>query len=592
MTPRFTLVCLSSLMLQSSVGYGQAVEPYLPPMPSGPGTDVQITGHIVKPKALAPAAVSSLHVPDGFQVEKFAENLGNGRMLAIAADGTVYVTRRDEADVLMLKVDPKGRASDQPMRVASRAGIHGIALHEGKVYLATVHEIFRGDVKPDGTFGPLEMIVHDLPDAGQHHTRTVQFGPDGMMYVCVGSTCNECAEPNPENAALLKFSPDGKQRTIFAHGLRDTIGWAWHPSTGELWGMDHGMDWLGDDVQPEELNLIKEGSNYGWPYFFADNLANPRLDPPAASTMPEWQKISIPMEMGYVAHSAPMQMSFYSGGQFPAEFRGDAFVSMHGSWNRKPPSGYEVVRIRFKEGKPVAFEPFVTGFLTSGGQQGRPCGNAVARDGSLLFTDDHNGVIYRVSYRSSGEPSAALPPPSTRAPLPVQTKKKLPLAIESPETQTKGTLTVQSPAYSASQGIPVKYSAYDQNASPPLSWTQGPSGTKSFAILMDDPDADVPLLPVSHWVVWNVPAQRQSLQEGLASDHRLLDPAGMCQGANYTGKVGYSGPKPPKGDAPHHYHIQIFALDVELDLPLGANRAEVLAAMKGHVLASGDLIGT
>ena len=170
-------------------------------------------------------------------------------------------------------------ATGEPARVASRSGVHGIAFSKGKVYLAAVHEIYRAYVRADGSFGPLDMIIHDLPDAGQHNTRTVQIGPDDMMYISVGSTCTECVEPNPENATILRASLDGKSRSIFASGLRDTISWGWQPQTGELWGVDNGMDALGDNAQPEELNHLEKGKRYGWPYLFGDNQPNPHLDP-------------------------------------------------------------------------------------------------------------------------------------------------------------------------------------------------------------------------------------------------------------------------------------------------------------------------
>ena len=330
-------------------------------------SDVSISTHILQPAQLPAPDLGTLKVPAGFKITRFAQDLGNVRVLAVAPDGTVYATRRDEGDVLMLKDPGNGGPAAPAVRVASRSGIHGIALHRGQAYLATVHEIFRAPIQPDGRFGALEMLIHDLPDAGQHNTRTVQIGPDEMMYISVGSTCNECAEANPEAATILRAPLDGKRRAVFASGLRDTIGWAWHPDTGELWGMDHGIDWWGDEVPPEELNHIEKGKRYGWPYFFADNKENPRLHPPGGLLRSEWRANSVPMVMGYTPHAAPMQMSFYTGNQFPASYRGDAFISFHGSWNRKPSSGYEVVRIRFKDGQPTAFEPFVTGFLTAEG---------------------------------------------------------------------------------------------------------------------------------------------------------------------------------------------------------------------------------
>jgi len=284
---------------------------------SAPGSpehhsDVEITWHILKPAELPAPDISKLHVPSGFRIQRFAENVGNARILAIGPNGNVYVTRREQGDVLMFRVRADGLAAGDPVRVASRSGLHGITFSKGKVYLASVHEIFKADVRPDGTFGSLDMIIHDLPDAGQHNTRTVRVGPDDMMYISVGSTCNECAEPNPENAAILRGSLDGKSRSIFASGLRDTVAWDWQPQTGELWGMDNGIDALGDNLQPEELNHIEKGKRYGWPYLFGDNQANPHLDPPGGLHKSELAKTNIPMALGYTAHAAPMQMAFYN----------------------------------------------------------------------------------------------------------------------------------------------------------------------------------------------------------------------------------------------------------------------------------------
>ncbi len=556
-----------------------------------PQADVKITGHIFKPPQLPPPDLGTFRIPAGFRLERFAENAGNVRMLAVSDDGAVYVTRREQADVLLFQAGTNGLSSGPPRRVASRAGLHGIAISDGKVYLATVHEIFRAPILEDGSFGPLEMLIHNLPDAGQHHTRTVQIGPDNMMYISVASTCNECTEPNPENAALLRASLDGKKRSIFASGLRDMIGWGWHPETGELWGMDHGIDWLGDDIQPEELNRIEHGKRYGWPYVYADNQINPRGDPPGGLLKREWAKSSTPMVLGYTAHSSPMQMSFYRGGQFPAEFIGDAFVSMRGSWNRKPASGYEIVRIRFEKGKPARIDPFVSGFLSEKGEHGRPAGNAVAKDGSLLFTDDRNGIIYRLSY--SGEEKGTLKTSSSIPPGPMlkqsMAEVRLPLAMADARTRTSGELKIRSSAIVEGGTIPPIHSAYDQNVSPALEWTAGPPSTKSYVLLLEDPDAQITPLPVVHWLAWNIPTT--ALHEGITGADQLRVPSGMRQGLNYTGAVGYEGPRPPEGDPAHRYHFQVFALDKELALNPGIAREQLLKAMEGHVVAKGLLKG-
>jgi Raf kinase inhibitor-like YbhB/YbcL family protein len=555
-------------------------------------SDVEITWHILKPVEFPAPDLSHLRAPAGFRLQKFAQNVGNARILAIGPNGNVYVTRREQGDVLMFRVGSDGLAAGEPQRVASRSGLHGVTFAKGKVYLASVHEIFRADVHPDGTFGPLDMIIHDLPDAGQHNTRTVQIGPDDMMYISIGSTCNECAEPNPENATILRASLGGKSRSIFASGLRDTVGWGWQPQTGELWGMDNGIDGLGDNLQPEELNHIETGKRYGWPYLFGDNQPNPHLDPAGGLQKSELAKTNMPMVLGYTAHAAPMQMSFYNASQFPAEYQGDAFVSMRGSWNRKPPSGYEVVRVHFKNGQPVSIEPFVTGFVTPQGEYGRLVGNAIAADGSLLFTDDRNGVIYRVSYVGSDGRAQAQAISGESMLHQTRTGAKSDLALNLAETKAAATLTVTSGAFAQNGAIPTIYSSYDQNASPPLRWTKGPQGTQSYAILVEDPDANITPLPVVHWIVWNIPSVVTELREGLESLDRLEDPMGLRQGPNTAaGNVGYKGPHPPDGDPAHHYHFQIFALDQKLDLPVGANREDLVKAMRGHVLAKGELIG-
>ena len=368
-------------------------------------TDVTVQGHIYKPVERVPGEdqVSALKLPPGFRMEKWAENLGNPRIIAVAPDGAVYVTRRQNGDVVLLRDANRDGKADSPQVVAQKEGMHGIAIRGNQVYLATVKEVFVADRKPDGTLGELKTIISDLPDGGQHPNRTVALGPDGMLYITVGSTCNACAETNPESATILRAKPDGSSREIFASGLRNTIGFGWHPDTKQLYGWDHGIDWLGDNTGREEINRLEQGAKYGWPYVFADGKHNP-ADKPKDKTHEQWAKESRNPELMHTAHSAGMQWLFYTGDQFPAEYRTDAIVTLRGSWNRKPPSGYEVVRIRFQNGRPASVEPFISGFLVqSGGEStalARLCGLAQLPDGSLLIGDDSGGVIYRVSYQN------------------------------------------------------------------------------------------------------------------------------------------------------------------------------------------------
>lgn len=560
----------------------------------GDGTDVRAAVHTFKPAKVDASAqrIQALKVPDGFQIRPLAEGLKNPRIIAVAPDGRIYVSRRDQGDILLLEdQNEDGTLDADPKVVFTRPGVHGLAIADGMLYVATVNDVYRAPIRPDGTLGNEERIINDLPDGGQHPNRTLAFGPDGMLYISVGSSCNACNETNPEHATLLRSSPDGKSRSIFASGLRNTIGFAWDPTTGELWGMDHGIDYLGDEQQPEELNRIVKGKQYGWPHIWGKDGENPQSTPPGQITKKQWAAMSEPMALGYTAHAAPMQMVFYNGAQFPTTYRGDAFVTMRGSWNRKPASGYEVVRVRFQNGKPAGFEPFVTGFLVDGGQThiARPVGLAVTKGGSLLVGDDANGVIYRVSSTpgSSGVTSPKTVPGDLLM-AQVNAGSGVPLALQ--RIGKAGGLAPRSPAFGSGQPLPARFSAYHDDVSPPLSWAPV-ANAKSYVLLMEDPDA-AKVKPFVHWVAYNIPGTTHSLPEGLPTDPRLLQPAGMLQGVNSRGSVGYFGPRPPVGDPPHHYHFQLLALDTLLDLKPGANRDEVLKAVEGHVIGTGEVIGT
>jgi glucose/arabinose dehydrogenase len=376
------------------------------PLSAGPleyvADRIRGTGHRFKPARIEEVdeeRVRSLKVPPGFVVNVFARDLGRPRMMVVDPQGDVYVTRPHEGDVLVLTDrDRDGRADARTAVASNLKGVHGIALAGDRVYLGFPTEIKVAALGP--TLGPAKTILSGLRPGG-HEDRTLGLGPDGKLYVSVGSTCNDCREKSPESATILQVGTDGTGRKIFARGLRNTIGFDWHPQTRQLWGMDHGIDWLGDDNPPEELNQIVEGRDYGWPYVWGNRQANPRLDPPNGASREGYAGRTVPPVLGYQAHAAPIAFVFYNGSSFPAEYRGDAFAAMHGSWNRKPADGYKVVRIKFADGRPIRFEDFLSGFLVDGGeaQFGRPAGLAVAKDGALLVGDDSNGIIYRVSAR-------------------------------------------------------------------------------------------------------------------------------------------------------------------------------------------------
>jgi glucose/arabinose dehydrogenase len=396
-------LALSCFAQQPPAGPSPQKQPEAQEKPARKGGDpFTVTGAAFQPEKVEATdqRIQSLKKPDGFKIEKWAGGLGKPRIMAVGPRGQVYISRREPGDVLMLADTDNDGKADLERRELRIPQAHGLAVRNDKLYIAAIHEVLVAQIQPDGSLSRPRALIDDLPDGGQHPNRTLVFDDDGYLYITVGSTCNACNEPNPEHATILRADPDG--RTIFAKGLRNTIGFAFHPETHELWGMDHGTDWLGDDECLEELNKIEQGKHYGWPWVYNDRKVNPATqEPPQGVTKQQIAEGSEPPALTYTSHAAPMQLLFYTGDNFPDEYRNDAIVTMRGSWNRARPSGYEVVRIRFSdEGRPEKIEPFISGFVTEDGKQqfGRPVGLAQLPDGSLLISDDDSGVIYRVSY--------------------------------------------------------------------------------------------------------------------------------------------------------------------------------------------------
>lgn len=349
--------------------------------------------------------LQQLRLPEGFSVNVFARDLGNPRMMVVEPDGTVYVSRPASGDVLALRdTDGDGQAEQRTTALDGLRQVHGLALHAGKLYAATINSVYVADIE-NGQVGSPRRIVSNLPAGGQHPKRTLGLGPDDRLFISVGSSCNACREENPEHATILTTDLSGNNRAVFAQGLRNTIGFGWHPQTGELWGMDIGSDWVGGDVPPEELNRLEEGRHYGWPWCYADGQVDLTVSspPPGNASKEAFCARTAAPALTYQAHASPIGMAFYTAEQFPAAYQGDAFVAMRGSWNRRPAVGYKVVRIDFEGGQPVRMEDFMTGFLLEDRQShfARPAGVAVAADGSLLVSDDQNGIIYRIRYDDS-----------------------------------------------------------------------------------------------------------------------------------------------------------------------------------------------
>ena len=388
---------LASMALCALLGWNHAASAQ--PMGSKPVVAVLQPS----PVPFSESLLRSLKLPAGFEISVFAQGLGNVRWMQVAANGDVYASLRAHGEVLLLRDTDGDGVADIRKTVARIARVHGLLLHAGKLYMVSDRALDVADVQSDGTLSTPRRLLNDLPEGGNHPRRTLGMGPDGWLYLSVGSTCNNCAEAHPEHAALLRLRPDGSQREIFARGLRNTMGLAWQPKTGQLYGFDHGSDMRGDDQPPEELNAIVQGKHYGWPWCLGARVPDPvqTQDPPGASKQVFCPTTEAPAATT-TAHSAPIGFVFYTGSQFLKAYQSDGFVAMRGSWNRSKPSGYRVLRVRFgADGKPMGMEDFVTGWLLDTqppSQFGRVAGLAVAQDGSLLIAEDQNGVIYRVRY--------------------------------------------------------------------------------------------------------------------------------------------------------------------------------------------------
>ena len=343
--------------------------------------------------------VKSLKVPDGYTLTVAATGLGKPRMMLATKDG-LYVTRRDVGDVLFLQdKDGDGKFDQLKTVVSHYEDVHGITMRNNQVYLCSAKKLARGPINADGSIGKLDTLINDLPDGGQHDNRTIAFGPDNKLYITVGSNCNDCAETNPENATIVQTNEDGKERKIFARGLRNTIGFDWNPDTKELWGLDHGTDWRGDETPPEELNKIVEDGNYGWPQVYGKQTVDSTREDPIGTTKEAFAKTTVPAVMLFAAHSAPIDFKFLVKNNTPAAYKNNGIVTWHGSWNRQHPEGYKVQLITYKNGQPSDVKDFLSGFLSADGKTtfGRPAGIALSEDGSVYISDDANGVIYKLS---------------------------------------------------------------------------------------------------------------------------------------------------------------------------------------------------
>ncbi len=400
-----------------NIGAGDLPQPYDSPSASN------APGLVPRPQGAVP------EVPPGFKAELVASGMDGPRAMALAPNGDIFVADSAADEIVVLRM-ADGQAKPTAQSVFAKAGLdqpYGIAFYPQAnpqwVYVGNTGSIVRfpyhaGDLKASG---PAETVVANLP-AGGHWTRDIVFSPGGTtLYVAVGSASNIAEEvrglppggiahwadsrPLGEmwgaeegRAAVLSFSPDGANRHVLATGLRNCSGLAIDPESGGPWCVVNERDGLGDNVPFDYATRVRDGNFYGWPWYYIGANQDPRK--PLSGQRPDLaDQVTVP-DVLFQAHSAPLDIAFYQGSQFPADYKGDAFVTMHGSWNRGTPTGYKVVRLKFENGLPTgAYEDFVTGFVTSSGDVwGRPVGVVVAKDGSLIVSEDGNGTIWRISH--------------------------------------------------------------------------------------------------------------------------------------------------------------------------------------------------
>lgn len=383
------------------------------PQPPPPGADVPrapapelVSGPLEVPERFRTgpfAAARTLVRPRGFRVSVYAAGLGPARFMAFAPGGELLVTVPREGKVLALPDrDGDGAADEVAVLAEGLDRPHGIAVRGKDLVIAEMTRVLRfpggaeaAGRRPPAKLGEPTVLVSGLPAGGNHWTRTVVYGKDGRMYVSIGSSCNACREEDERRATVMVFDENGRGGRIFARGLRNSVGLAVHPRTGELWATDNGRDLLGDDLPPEEVNVLREGGDYGWPRCYGDRVPDP------AHGSREACAGTIPPAVRMQAHSAPLGLAFAAGSAFPEALREDLFVAFHGSWNRSERTGYKVVRIPLQPDSaggpaPGAAEDFLAGWLHEGQVWGRPVDVTFGPKGDMFVSDDYAGAIYRV----------------------------------------------------------------------------------------------------------------------------------------------------------------------------------------------------
>lgn len=347
------------------------------------------------PPALAALPLDQVRLPPGFRIGVVTDDVPGARAMTMSPSGTLFVGSQSEGKVYAVTDALGGKPRVRVVATGLRMPV-GVAFRDGSLYVSAVSKIARVDnIESRLDNPPAPVVVSDrFPTDGHHGWKFIAFGPDGYLYVPVGAPCNICAPDENRYANIMKMKPDGSDLQVVARGVRNTVGFDWHPATRELWFTDNGRDRMGDDVPDDELNrATAAGQHFGYPYCHAGNVA----DPEYGSKRPCSEFVAPVARLG--AHVAALGMRFYTGTQFPQAYRNNVFIAEHGSWDRSEPSGYRVVRVALDaSGKATAHDVFAQGWLRGGKPWGRPADVLVAPDGSLLVSDDMAGAIYRIRY--------------------------------------------------------------------------------------------------------------------------------------------------------------------------------------------------
>jgi len=376
------------------------------------GYTVNFAGFSGKPVPESQLA-GQIRLPQGFSIAVYASGIENARMLRWTSGGDLLVSAPRQGKVFLVERDRSGRGAPSGQRVLLD-GLnlpHGMTIRGDWLYVAENDAVLRVpfDAAAGRLTGSPERIIHGLPTGGNHWTRTIDVGPDGRLYLTMGSSCNVCIEKDPHRASMWRFNLDGSGEEIYATGLRNAVGFAWRPGTNELYATVNGRDLLGDDFPPDRFDRIVQGGFYGWPFANGDRVPDPDYGAGHEADVAR----TLPPAYALQAHVAPLGMTFYDARSFPARYRGAAFVAEHGSWNRSKKVGYKVVALFFANDGTIHEEDFVSGFMVDERVIGRPVDVAVGPDGALYVSDDFTGQIYRVAYGAAAAPAAAILPPVT-----------------------------------------------------------------------------------------------------------------------------------------------------------------------------------